>query len=46
MLEMIIAGRIDPRRLVGEEIALEDAPLALAQMDKATSAGISVITRL
>jgi alcohol dehydrogenase len=44
MLEMILAGRIDPRRLVGEEIALEDAPAALAQMDQATGAGISVIT--
>lgn len=45
MLEMILAGRIDPRRLVGEEITLGDAPLALAQMDQATGAGISVITR-
>jgi alcohol dehydrogenase len=45
MLEIILSGRISPRRLVGEEIALEDAPLALAQMDQATGAGISVITR-
>jgi alcohol dehydrogenase len=45
MIEMILAGRIAPKRLVGREIALDEAPAALAGMDSMAGAGISVITR-
>jgi len=45
MLEMILAGRIAPKRLVGREISLDEAPAALAGMDAMSGAGISVITR-
>jgi alcohol dehydrogenase len=44
MLEMILSGRIAPRRLVSREISLDEAPQALMDLDKATGAGISVIT--
>ena len=33
MLEAIASGRIDPQVLVGRTISLEEAPLALAEMD-------------
>jgi alcohol dehydrogenase len=45
MIEMILAGRIAPKRLVGREISLDEAPAALAGMDAMSGAGISVITR-
>jgi len=45
MLKMILAGRIAPKRLVGREISLAEAPAALAGMDSMSGAGISVITR-
>ncbi len=46
MLDMIKNGKLDPARLVGEKISLEDAPKALIGMDKFTSIGATVITRL
>ncbi len=45
MLDMIKNGKLDPARLVGEKISLEDAPKALIGMDKFTSIGATVITR-
>ncbi len=45
MLDMIENGKLDPARLVGEKISLEDAPKALIGMDKFTSIGATVITR-
>lgn len=44
MLDEILHGRLDPGRLVGAVIGLDDAPAALAGMGRpATSAGITVI---
>jgi alcohol dehydrogenase len=45
MLTMITAGKLDPRKLIGREISLEEAVPALVAMDRATDLGISVITR-
>jgi D-arabinose 1-dehydrogenase-like Zn-dependent alcohol dehydrogenase len=44
MLAEIAEGRLDPAPLVGRTIGLEDAPAALAAMDRpATSAGTTVV---
>ncbi|WP_308465245.1 zinc-dependent alcohol dehydrogenase family protein [Rathayibacter soli] len=43
MLAAIADGRIDPGRLVGRTITLEQAPRALATMDAASHAGMTVI---
>ena len=44
MLERIATGELDPRRLVGRTIGLDDAPAALMAMDRApTAAGMTVI---
>lgn len=43
MLAHIAAGDIDPRVLVGRTIYLDEAPEALATMDAAASAGMTVI---
>ena len=45
MLTMMETGKLQPERLIGREISLEDAVPALVGMDKATDIGISVITR-
>lgn len=45
MLDMVQAGKLDPSRLVGRKISLEDAPEALVNMDKFQSVGATVITR-
>lgn len=45
MLDMIRTGKLEPQVLVGKELALEDAPRALMDMDKFEGTGISVITR-
>ena len=44
MLDMIGSGKLDPKRLVGDQISLEDAPKALMNMDKFQSVGATVIT--
>ncbi|EBA08391.1 zinc-dependent alcohol dehydrogenase family protein [Sagittula stellata] len=44
MLEMITSGKLDPSRLVGDRISLEDAPVALMNMDRFQSVGATVIT--
>ncbi|MGJ8589351.1 MAG: zinc-dependent alcohol dehydrogenase family protein [Yoonia sp.] len=44
MLDMIGSGKLDPARLVGDKIALADAPGALMNMDKFQSVGATVIT--
>jgi alcohol dehydrogenase len=44
MLDMIGSGKLDPSRLVGDKIALADAPEALMNMDKFQSVGATVIT--
>jgi alcohol dehydrogenase len=45
MLSMIAAGKLTPRKLIGRLIALDEAVPALIAMDRATDAGIAVITR-
>ncbi len=45
MLDMIGSGKLDPKKLVGREISLEEAPSALMNMDKFQSVGATVITR-
>lgn len=44
MLDMISSGKLDPSRLVGNRISLEEAPEALINMDKFQSLGATVIT--
>lgn len=44
MMAMISAGTLDPRRLVGDVIGLDDAPAALAALDDpSAAAGITVV---
>jgi alcohol dehydrogenase len=45
MLQMIERGVLQPQKLVGRHISLDEAPAALATMDKFEGTGISVITR-
>ena len=45
MLDMIATGKLDPKRLVGEKISLEEAPDALMNMDKFQSVGATVIAK-
>jgi threonine dehydrogenase-like Zn-dependent dehydrogenase len=42
LLGLITAGRLDPRRLVTRELALDDAATALAEIG--TQPGIAVVT--
>ncbi|MGR3367418.1 MAG: zinc-dependent alcohol dehydrogenase family protein [Sagittula sp.] len=44
MRDMITSGKLDPSRLVGDRISLEDAPAALMNMDRFQSIGATVIT--
>lgn len=43
MLQLITDGKLDPRRLVGREITLADAGLALAAMDAPQADGMTVV---
>ncbi|MCF1503686.1 zinc-dependent alcohol dehydrogenase family protein [Afifella sp. H1R] len=45
MLDMVASGKLDPARLVGDQISLAEAPEALMAMDKFQSVGATVITR-
>ena len=45
MLDMIGSGKLNPSKLVGEQICLADAPDALINMDKFKSVGATVITQ-
>ena len=44
MLEMIRSGKLQPQKLLGERIALADAPAALMRMGTTSGPGINVIT--
>ena len=44
MLDMVESGKLNPARLVGDKISLEQAPDALMNMDKFQSVGAKVIT--
>jgi alcohol dehydrogenase len=43
LLGLIVAGRLDPRRLITRELALADAGAALAEVG--STPGIAVVTR-
>jgi alcohol dehydrogenase len=43
MLEAIASGRINPQVLVGRTISLDEAPMALAEMDTHSHPGMTVI---
>jgi alcohol dehydrogenase len=45
MLALIESGRVRPDRLVGQTIGLDEAPAALAAMDRFSGAGVTVIAR-
>lgn len=45
LLDLIVSGKLRPQRLVGRRIALEEAPGALAAMDRFPGTGITVIDR-
>lgn len=45
MLDMISSGKLDPSKLVGDKISLDEAPEALMNMDKFQSVGATVITK-
>ena len=44
MLDMVESGKLDPARLVGNKINIDEAPEALMNMDKFQSIGATVIT--
>jgi len=45
MLNMILAGRLDPGRLIGRTITLEESPEALQAMDQFRGTGVTIIDR-
>jgi alcohol dehydrogenase len=45
LLRLIQAGRLQPRAIVGATIALDQAPRALAQMDRFDQTGMTLIDR-
>ena len=45
MLELITSGRLEPHRLIGKTVSLEDAPEELAGMSDFGSVGVTVIDR-
>ncbi len=44
MMDMIGTGKLQPHKLVGKRISLDEAPTALMAMDRFEGTGISVIT--
>lgn len=44
LLEMIRAGRLEPQKLIGRTITLEDAPAALMGMERFSGTGMTVIS--
>ena len=45
MLDMITAGKLNPARLVSQEISLEEAPKALMEMGSFQGVGVTVVSR-
>lgn len=45
MLAMIQAGKLQPEKLIGREISLSEAAVALTEMDSFVGAGVTMITR-
>ncbi|MCS5490228.1 zinc-dependent alcohol dehydrogenase family protein [Algoriphagus limi] len=46
LMRMIIAGKLDPEKLIGKTISLEDAVDELPRMDEFRDSGMSMINRL
>jgi alcohol dehydrogenase len=46
MLDLIASGKLQPQRLIGKKVLLEEAPAELAGMDRFGAVGITVIDRL
>lgn len=44
LLDMVVAGTLDPARLIGHRIVLDDVPTALGAMRDGVASGISVVT--
>ncbi len=45
LFEMILAGKVNPSKLIGKTISLDDAVKALAEMDSFQGTGVTVIDR-
>ncbi len=45
MLEMIRQGRLEPQRLIGKKISLDESPRILMSMNKFTGSGVTVLDR-
>jgi len=45
MLDLIAAGKLEPQRLIGKTVSLEEAPRELEEMDRFGAVGITVIDR-
>jgi threonine dehydrogenase-like Zn-dependent dehydrogenase len=43
MLDLVVAGRLDPTRLITRRIGLDDVPDALAAMSTSSPTGVTVI---
>jgi alcohol dehydrogenase len=43
MLEMIRAGRLEPGRLLGRRITLDEAAQVLPHLDRDTATGVTII---
>ena len=46
MLKMIQRGKLNPQKLIGKTISLEDAPTELAEMNNFSGTGVTVIDKL
>ena len=44
MMALILSGKLQPEKLLGKTIALEDAIDAMVDMDTSTSVGVTVVT--
>jgi alcohol dehydrogenase len=45
MLEMIVAGKLSPERLIGKTISLEESISALTSMNDFSNTGVTIITK-
>jgi alcohol dehydrogenase len=45
MLEMILAGKLSPKRLVSRRVSLEESIAALTAMDRFEGTGVTVVDR-
>jgi alcohol dehydrogenase len=45
LFEMIQSGKVDPSRLIGQTISLEEAAVSLTEMDGFAGTGVKIIDR-